>query len=443
MLTSILAFAFVIGVLITIHEFGHFAVARLLGAPVEVFSIGFGKRLWGFERGGTDYRLSLIPLGGYVRIIGLGPDESDVVSGDTPVAELLPRWKRALILLAGPITNILAAVMFVALALTMGVETPVYLEGAPVVGWVGPESPAEAADVRPGDLVRAVNGEPVEMWRDLEVALLTAGKGRVELTVERDGNEVSIPIDLDAESLYGFGVSGIEPRLEAVVQPAPGASPAAEAGIEAGDLIVAVNGQPVDQYYDLPRLIVPLPATEITIDVLRDGQALRFTIMTRDEGGQGKIGVGPVVPTAVQKLALLPAFATATEECERMTYQTFRVIGRLFTGKESLRQVSGPVGIAQISGQAARSGVQSLIMLLGIISLQLGIFNLLPIPILDGGHLTIIAFESIARRDLPMKVKERVLEVGFYLLILLMVVVLFNDIVRLLPESVRQFFFRG
>jgi len=443
MLISILAFVFVIGVLITIHEFGHFAVARLLGAPVEVFSIGFGKRIWGFERGGTDYRLSLVPLGGYVRIIGLGPDESDVVSGDTPSAELLPRWKRALILLAGPVTNIVAAVVFVALALTMGVETPVYLDEPPVVGWVEPGSPAEAARIEAGDVVRAVNGEPVELWRDLEVALLSSGKGPIELTVERDGSVSTIPITLDRESLYGFGVSGIEPRLEAVVQPGPGASPAAEAGIEAGDLIVAVNGEPVDQYYDLPRLIAPLPATEITLDVVRNGQPLQFTLTTRDEGGKGKIGVGPVLPTAIQKLDLLPALGTAAAECERMTYQTFRVIGRLFTGKESLRQVSGPVGIAQISGQAARSGVQSLIMLLGIISLQLGIFNLLPIPILDGGHLTIIAFESIVRRDLPMKVKERVLEVGFYLLILLMVVVLFNDIVRLLPEGVRQFIFRG
>jgi regulator of sigma E protease len=341
------------------------------------------------------------------------------------------------------VTNILAAVAFVAFALMMGVETPVYLEQAPVVGWVAPESPAEAAGVLPGDMVHSVGGEQIEVWRDLEIALLTAGKGPVELVVERSGATRAITVNLDRENLYGFGVSGIEPRLEAVVQPSPGASPAASAGILAGDLITAINGEAVDQYFDLPRLVEPLPDTEITIDVLRDGRPMQFTFTTRDEDGEGKIGVGPVLPTAIQKLSLLPAFTAAARECERMTYQTFEVIGRLLTRKASLRQVSGPVGIAQISGEAARSGFQSLIMLMGIISLQLGIFNLLPIPILDGGHLTIIAFESTIRRDLPIRVKERVLEVGFYLLILLMVVVLFNDIVRLLPEGMRQFFFRG
>lgn len=443
MLISILAFVFVLGVLITIHEAGHFAAARLLGAPVEVFSLGFGKRLWGFEHGGTDYRLSLIPLGGYVRIIGLGPDESDVIGESAEPTELLVRWKRALILIAGPLTNIVAAVVFVALALTMGVETPIYLEEPPVVGWVEPLSAADEAGVLEGDVVRSVKEETVAVWRDLEIALLTAGKGVLPLTVERAGRVIDISMNLDHESRFGFGISGIEPRLEAVIQPTPGASPAGEAGIEGGDLIVAINGEQVDQYYDLPRLIVPLPGQKITVDVLRDGRKLQFTFFTRDEGGEGKIGVGPIFPTAMQKLGPLAATRSAYVECVRMTHQTFRVIGRLLTRKVSMKQVSGPVGIAQISGQAARSGIQSLIMLLGIISLQLGIFNLLPIPILDGGHLAIIAVESIIRRDLPLKVKERILEVGFYLLILLMIVVLFNDIVKLLPEGVRQFFFRG
>jgi len=439
---TLVAFIFVIGVLITIHEAGHFAIARLLGAPVEVFSIGFGKRLWGFERGGTDYRISLIPLGGYVRIIGLGPDETDVVGDGAAETELLPRWKRTLILLAGPLTNIVAAVGFVALAFVIGVEVQAYLDDPPVVGWVEPGSGAELAGIREGDLVRAVEGQPSEKWRDLEVALLTAGGGQVVLTIDRDGVVSEVPVTLGVDHLYGFGVSGIKPRLEAVVLPRTG-SPAANAGLRAGDRITAVNRQPVAQYYELPLLIEPHPGTEITLEVLRDGEGLSFELTTMNEAGKGKIGVVPLFPTVVETLGVVPAIRVGFVECRRMTIQTFQVIGRLLTRKTSIRQVTGPVGIAQISGEAARSGVEALIMLMGIISLQLGIFNLLPIPILDGGHLTVIAVETVIRRDLPLKVKERILEVGFYLLIVLMVVVLFNDIVRYLPENVRQFIFRG
>ncbi len=228
--------------------------------------------------------MSLVPLGGYVRIIGLGPDESDVIGEGAEPTELLVRWKRALILLAGPVTNIVGAVVFVALALTMGVETPVYLEEPPVVGWVEPLSPAEEAGVLEGDLVQAVKGEPVTTWRDLEIALLTAGKGAVPLMIERAGRVTELTMTLDRESRYGFGISGIEPRLEAVIQTTPG-GPAVAAGIRSGDLIVAINGERVEQYYDLPRLIVPHPGEKIAIDVLRDGSPLQFTLVTRDEGG--------------------------------------------------------------------------------------------------------------------------------------------------------------
>jgi regulator of sigma E protease len=438
MLINIVAFIFVLGVLVVLHEAGHFLAARLLGAPVEVFSVGFGKRVWGFERGGTEYRLSMIPLGGYVRVLGLGPDESDVV-GDQPISEvLLPRWKRALILLAGPITNIIAAVGFLAVAFMVGVETPTYLSQPPIVGWVEPSSPAAMVDVRAGDLVRSVDGEDITNWRDLQTAFLTSGGREISVRIEREGVLLSTRVTPEKISRYQFGYSGIQPPLDPVVARLMAGSPAQRAGLEAGDRIIQVNGEPVEQFWDLIRLISPHPDESIELVYVRSGSVTTIDIVPQDDGGQGKIGIGLAFPSEIQRLTPIAAVRAGFEECRRMTRETFRVIGKLLTRKASIRQVSGPVDIARISGEAARSGLHSLIWLMGLISLQLGIFNLLPIPILDGGHLTIIAFETTIRRDLSIRVKERILEVGFYLLILLMVVVLFNDIIKVLPESVYQ-----
>jgi len=441
MLVSVIAFIVVIGVLVVIHEAGHFGMARLLGAPVEVFSVGFGRRLWGFERGGTDYRISLVPLGGYVRIPGLGPDESDVVGETTEEIDLLARWKRALILLAGPATNIVAAVLFIGVAYMMGVETPAFRSEPPVVGWIDPGSPAAEVDLEVGDLVIAVDGSPVTMWSELETSIVTAAEHEVVLDVDRRGRRHQVRMIPESVTRYGFGYSGLQPPVEPILVQVPAGSAARTAGLEPGDRITAVDGEHVEQFYDLIRLISPRADEEITLDVLRNGQQLEITVVPRDVGGEGKIGVPLIPPSKIEHLGPVAAFTTASLECRRMTVETFRIIGRLLTGKTSVKQVSGPIGIAQISGEAARSGLDSLIWFMGLISLQLGIFNLLPIPILDGGHLTIIAFESAIRRDLSLRVKERILEVGFYALILLMVVVLFNDIVKILPNSIYNFFF--
>ncbi len=435
MLINLLAFIFVLGVLIVLHEAGHFLVARALGAPVEVFSVGFGKRLWGFTRGGTEYRLALIPFGGYVKIVGLGPDESTVVGGDEPEPVLLPRWKRILIFLGGPLTNIAAAVVFLAGAFVMGVQVPTYQSGPPVVGWVEPEAPAAAAGIQPGDRIVAVDGTPIPTWRELESSLLSAGGREVTLTVERRGTTLRVEITPQKVTRYGFGYAGILPPLDATVVELMPNSPAERAGLKPGDRIVAVNGQPVTQFYDLIRLISPHPGETLTLTVERDGTTIPLQVVPKNEGGEGKIGIPIVFPTRLEKLGPVAAVGAAVAECRRMTTETFRILGRLIRRKASMSQLSGPIDIARISGRAARAGLRSLVWLLGLISLQLGIFNLLPIPVLDGGHLAILAIETVFRRDFSMKVKERILEVGFVLLILLMVVVIYNDILKIVPES--------
>ncbi len=441
MLVSLLAFVFVLGILVILHEAGHFLAARALGAEVEVFSVGFGKRLWGIERGGTDYRVSAFPFGGYVRIVGLGPDESSATGASVADDELLPRFKRALILLAGPVTNVVFAVVFLALAFMLGVEIPAYREQPAVVGWVEPESPAAAAGVAAGDHITALDGEEIATWRQLETSVLTAGSRTMPMTVERDGRRLALELTPTTFSRYGFGYAGVLPPLDTtVVQLLPG-SPAERAGIRPGDRITAVAGEPVSQFYDLMRLISPRPAEATTIEIERDGTRQTLEVVPDDQGGEGKIGIALVFPTELERYGPVAAIAAGFTESRRMTRETFRVLGRLVTRKAPLSQVSGPLDIARISGDAARSGLNAVVWLLGLISLQLGIFNLLPIPILDGGHLTIIAFESIIRRDLSLRLKERILEVGFVMLLVLMVVVLFNDIVKLLPDSIYSMIF--
>ncbi len=443
MLVSILAFFLVLGVLVILHEAGHFLMARALGAPVEVFSVGFGKRVWGFEKGGTDYRISLVPFGGYVRIVGLGPDESDVVGHSEEDPELLPRWKRALILLAGPLTNVVAAVGFIAVAFMIGIETPAYRTEPPLVGWVEPDSPAAKVGIAPGDLVISVDDAATATWQDLESTILSSGGQEVELRLVRAGQTLTIRVTPDKVTRYGFGYSGIVPPLDTTVVSLLPGSPAAAAGLEPGDRILEVAGEPVEQFYDLIRLISPRAGEELQLLVDRNGKTEALIVTPRDEGGAGKIGIAMVFPGTLQRLGPLAATSAAYRECRRMTRETFRVLGRLLSRKASLKQVSGPIDIARISGEAAKAGIHSLIWFMGIISLQLGIFNLLPIPILDGGHLTILGVESIMRRDLSLRVKERILEVGFVALILLMVVVLFNDILKILPESIYRMFSKG
>ncbi|MCS7182491.1 MAG: RIP metalloprotease RseP [Thermoanaerobaculum sp.] len=433
---NLVSLIIVIGVLVLLHEGGHFLAARAVKAPVAVFSIGFGKRLFGFRWKETDFRWSLIPLGGYVRVLGLGPDESDVVQEHGERTPLLPRWKRALILLAGPAANVVGAVVFVAAAFHLGVKVPAWQDQPPVVGWVDPTSPAAEAGIRPGDLVRAVDGKKLKTWRDWEMATLSSPERRLTVVVEREGQELALSLKPKRVSRYALGWAGVAPPIPAQVQRVLPGSPAEQAGLRPGDLIVEIDGEPVRHFFDLVRLVGERAGKETWLKVLREGQLVAVQATPRSEAGQGKLGIPIPALQVVRKLPAADAVREAVWECWRMTRDTLWVIGRMVTGKASLRQMSGPIDIARFSGEAARTGLVSLVWLLGVISLQLAIFNLLPIPVLDGGHLLVVGLESVRRRDFSYETKERITSVGFWLIVALIIFVLANDVLKNLPALV-------
>jgi len=434
MLLNLLALVVVLGVLVLLHEGGHFLVARALSARVSVFSFGFGKRLFGAKRGDTDYRVSLIPLGGYVRIHGLGPDESDIANKeDAPPEPLLPRWRRSLILLAGPAANIVGAVLFIALTFVVGMQVPAFEDKQPEVAWVDPTSPAADAGVQAGDLVLAVNGQPVGTWRELDMATLGSPGHAITLRFRRAGAERDVTLTPKSVTSYNLGYAGLAPALPAEVPEVQSGSPAERAGIQPGDRILAVNGEPVRHFFDVMRLVGASPNREVALTIQRGTETLSVRATPRDVGGQGKLGIPAPSPTVLKRLPIPAALVQAARDCVRMTRETFAVIGRMISGHASLKQMSGPIDIARISGAAARTGAVSFIWLLGVISLQLAIFNLLPIPVLDGGHLAVIAVESTVRRDFSDRTKERILNIGFWLIIALVLVVIYNDLAKSFP----------
>ena len=438
MLVNILAFVVVLGILVFMHEGGHFLAARLVGAPVSVFSLGFGRRLFGVERGGTDYRVSLVPLGGYVRVDGLGPDESDVAGASHTPAPLLPRWKRTVILLAGPFANIVGAVVFLMVAFMIGVRVPAWESQPPRIAWVDPSSPAAAAGLQAGDLVVSINGTPIRTWRQLENSTMISPGQRLELVFRRDGADHTVSLTPRSVTSYDLGYAGLAPPVPAEVPSVIPGSPAQQAGLEPGDRILSVDGHPVRHFYDLMKLVGDRAGQDITLEIQRGARRLTIHATPRDENGRGKLGIPPPQDLVTERFGIGRALGSATRQCVSMTRSTFVVVGRMITGKASIRQMSGPIDIAKFSGAAARTGFAALVWLLGVISLQLAIFNILPIPLLDGGHIAIIGVETAIRRDLSDKTKERILTVGFWLIIALFVVVMYNDIVKNLPLSISR-----
>jgi regulator of sigma E protease len=426
---TMLAFVFVIGVLVFVHELGHFLAARRIGVRVLKFSLGFGPRLIGFTRGDTEYCVSAIPLGGYVKMAGENVD--DPRSGGPDEFLSKTKWQRFQVLIMGPVMNLALAVVLLAVVLAQGADVPAYLDQLPVVGGVDKKSPAERAGFRPGDRVLTVGGREVKTWEDFDVAIGSRPGRPVPVTVVRNDAEQSLTVTPDAEGKYDVGRIGVFPQVHPRVQSVRKGEPADVAGVKTGDVVLAVNGEGVQLARHLSESIGKNPEKPITLSVLRAGQPLDIIVTPRREGQVGRIGIS--ISNELKRIQPGPIGAVWLSVKRNWDFAALilRTLGGLISGETSPKQLMGPVGIAQLSGESAQEGWMSLFALMASISLNLGLLNLLPVPVLDGGHIFIMALEGAARRDFSIRVKERMLLAGFVLLMLLMVTVIYNDLTRI------------
>ena len=428
-MTTLVSFLFVLGVLIFVHELGHFLAARRLGVRVLTFSLGFGPKILKFTRGDTEYCVSAIPLGGYVKMAGESPDDPRSGAPDEFLSK--SKWERFQILIMGPVMNIVLAVVVLAIVLAQGAEVPAYEDQPPVVGAVKMNSPAERVGIVVGDRILSVAGDAVPTWKDMAIAIGTRANRPVELTLDRGGRTMSLEVRPSAEGRYEIGDLGVLPDISPIAQKVEPPDAAARGGMKAGDVIYAVNGKRMIFPEDLKEAIASHPEEPINVEVRRAGAPLHLSITPDRRPTGGWIGITIVEPTRSFKPGPFEAVRLSVVQNATSGVMIFKILGGLFTGSTSVRQLQGPVGIAQLSGESAEAGFIHLLSLMAVISLNLGLLNLMPVPVLDGGHILITALEGVARRDFSMAVKEKMLLAGFVVLMMLMVTVIYNDLTRI------------
>lgn len=438
-LRGLLAGAVVLGILVLLHEWGHFVAAKLCGVRVDVFSIGFGPRVLGVKRGDTDYRLSALPLGGYVRMAGDNPVEERTGADYEFLSR--PRWQRFIIAVSGPITNIvLTFLIFWGILSFVGkpAETDL-LQPADVVAV--PSSAVGGSGVQPGDRIVKVDGVATPSWEAVYSQVEKAATGsNLAVVVSRAGVQrtFSIPVSLAASATdSGLGYPALPPVTDEI---GPG-TPAEKAGMKAGDTIVSIDGKPIITWSQLVEGVRSSDGRSLRFLVRRDGKDIALDIapvhqMAPPDGQMmWQVGVLPKTDLTYEHQGVIEAAKDGVAE----TVSLGKLIGSIFTGlfrgRVSVRDLAGPVGIVQMSGQAAKRGPLTLLRWIAYISLDLGLLNLLPIPILDGGHVLLLAIEGTLRRDLSITVKERFVQVGLVFLLGLFAFVMYSDILRLVQRN--------
>jgi regulator of sigma E protease len=424
----------VLGLMVLVHEWGHFVVAKAFGVRVEVFSLGFGPRLWGRKRGDTDYRISALPLGGYVKMAGDNPMEER--KGDPDEFLSKPRWQRALIAVAGPMMNILMSLLLVAGIYVRGSKQPAYLDRPMVIAGVLQDSTAQKAGLAAGDRIVEVNGVKDPTWDRARLELMTTLPGHtLSVVVDRNGQRLSFTVPAGAYPEEVFGYPADRVIVEAVT---PG-MPAERSGLRPGDQILSVNGQTIPNSVEFPPIVQRSQGAPLDLQVLRGDHEMHLEVRpqrvpTAGGGSRWQIGVLPVGEMADRRLSVGAAFVESVALNALLARQISFVVVELFRGNISLKQLEGPLGIARESGRAARQGATELLSLMAVIGMNLAILNLLPIPPLDGGHILLLFIEGTIRRDLSVRVKERFVTVSMVFLLLVFAIVMYNDVLRLIPH---------
>ena len=430
-LTTFLSFAFVLGVLVFVHELGHFLAAKRIGIKVLKFQLGFNPTVLSIRRGDTEYSIGALPLGGYVKMAGENPDEPSTGGPEEFMSRT--KWERFQVLIMGPVMNLGLAVILTAVVLYQGAERLAYETRPVVLGAVMSNSIAAGAGLKPGDRITEVAGKAVATWEEFYIAVGTKPDREVPLTYVRDGNPGSVNVTPKTPdgSRFEIGDIGVLPDVHPHIRAVSAGEPAEKAGLKPNDVVVSVNGETITFSSHLKDAISKRPEEQITIAILRDGQPLTITATPKRTGSTGLLGVAIADETTSIKPGLVGASKLAVEKNLQYSGLIFQTVWGLITRETSPKQLMGPVAIAQLSGESAQLGWIALFSLMAQISLNLGILNLLPIPVLDGGHIFIMAMEGVARRDFSVRVKEKMLLAGFVVLMTLMVTVIYNDLARI------------
>ena len=435
---TVLAFIFVLGVLVFVHELGHFLAAKRVGIRVLKFQLGFNPTIVSFRRGDTEYGIGALPLGGYVKMAGENPEEVERDEHGNPIVhpdEFLAKtkWQRFQVLIMGPIMNLLLAVTLTAVVNHHGMERGSYENQPVIVGVVTEGSAAEKAGIQPGDKIVSVGGDNVDTWNQFLNQVAAVGGREVEIGLLHNGLQETRKVTpaLVGRSRFEIGDIGVMPNVHPHVGEVSKGSAAERAGLKTDDVVLDVDGKPITFSYQLKEAISKHPEQRIAMSILRGGQKQTILATPARQGDEGLLGIRIGDDTYTDKPPVGEAISRAVTMNIEMSRLIFKTLGGLFTRQTSPKQLMGPIAIAQLSGESAALGWIALISLMASISLNLGLLNLMPVPVLDGGHIFIMGLEGLARRDFSQAVKEKMLMAGFAVILMLMVTVIYNDLTRI------------